>query len=136
MTSILIDQLTIKKKYIRRLNKITYKGTGEENCRKIFEELTGYKFISVRPNFLKNPLTGYNLELDGYCEELKIAWEYQGIQHYEEGYFGNDLKYQQWKDEVKRLLCIREGIILITIPYTERKNLKNFIKKEILKFLN
>lgn len=45
------------------------KGKSEELCRQIIEENTGYKFPSVTPNFLRWKTR--NLELDGYCEELK-----------------------------------------------------------------
>src|SRR5579884_2904756 len=56
---------------------------GEEECRIVLEKIfKGYKFGPIRPDFLKN-VTGYNLELDCYCEELKLAVEFQGKQHYE-----------------------------------------------------
>jgi hypothetical protein len=42
------------------------------------EILTGYRFKSVRPGWLENPLTGRNLELDCYNEYLKLALEYNG----------------------------------------------------------
>ena len=41
-----------------------------------------YIFSPIRPNFLVDPQTNYKLELDGYNEELNIAFEYNGIQHY------------------------------------------------------
>ena len=56
---------------------------GEEKCRKIFENILGEKFSNVRPLWLKNYETGYLLELDGYSKSLKLAIEYDGIQHYE-----------------------------------------------------
>lgn len=36
-----------------------------------------------------NPKTGKKLELDGFSEDLKIAFEFQGKQHYELGCFNN-----------------------------------------------
>lgn len=96
--------------------------TREEKCRDIFESLTGKAFPTVRPSFLKNPETGRNLELDGYCEELGVAFEYQGAQHYK---FPN--KYhktheeffaQIGRDQFKVDRCAELGIVLIVVPYT------------------
>ena len=42
----------------------------ENECKKIIETLTGKKFYKVRPDFLRNPKTGHNLELDCYNKEL------------------------------------------------------------------
>ena len=39
-------------------------------CREILQEYTGLSFPSIRPNWLKNSVSGYNLELDGFCEDL------------------------------------------------------------------
>lgn len=135
--SSLIEQFTIRSKY-RKYKKSNYKGSGEKLCRKIFEELTGVEFISCRPDFLRNPLTGFNLELDGYNQEFKLAFEFQGQQHYQKNIFNptdKDLEYQQWKDNLKKELCLKNGIILIEIPYTEfeNNNLKFFIKNNLLK---
>ena len=44
--------------------------------RQLFASAFGRPFIKVRPKFLEG------LELDGYCEELKIAFEYDGEQHF------------------------------------------------------
>ena len=37
------------------------------------EELTGRKFYKVRPDFMKDPVTGHFLELDCYNDEFKIS---------------------------------------------------------------
>ena len=54
----------------------------EERCRSIFEDILGEKFPNVRPSWLLNKETGYRLELDGYCPKLKLAFKYDGIQHF------------------------------------------------------
>ena len=54
----------------------------ERSCKKIFELLFQEKFNKSRPKWLKDKRTKRNLELDGYCRKLKIAFEYQGQQHF------------------------------------------------------
>jgi hypothetical protein len=96
----------------------------ETECRKILERLFINPFIKVRPEWIKN-IDGNCLELDGYCEELKLAFEYNGIQHYEVadwwGLTHDDLKKQQEHDRIKAEACADRGIGLIVIPYTMKK---------------
>jgi hypothetical protein len=77
------------------------------------------KFVKCKPNWLKMPDTGYNLELDGYCEELKLAYEYQGEQHTTPTAFYKDRldKFQRRieLDKRKKQLCKQHGITLIEI---------------------
>lgn len=89
---------------------------GQERVRLIFEHHFNKKFPSSRPNWLINPLTGKNLELDGYCEELKIAFEYQGRQHFSDNTeFGGDFKNQKQRDIYKKEICLKHGINLVVI---------------------
>jgi predicted Zn-ribbon and HTH transcriptional regulator len=89
---------------------------GENLTRQVFEEFFNKPFPSVRPKFLK-----YNrcLQLDGFNEELKMAFEYQGNQHYtfpnhchktiEE--YNKQLEHDQWKKEQ----CEKNNIRLFII---------------------
>jgi hypothetical protein len=108
---------------------------GETLCKKAVEEIYGVPFYCVRPNFLKNPETGRNLELDMYNDDLKIAVEYSGIGHYvypnpfhktkEE--FMNQIRRDQYKVET----CDQNGIYLITVPYNvplEYEKIKSYIE--------
>ncbi len=104
----------------------------EEMCRQILESIYEVPFKNCRPSFLKNPGSGHNLELDGYNEDLRIAFEHNGEHHY---IFPNtfhktekDFRYQISKDKFKQEVCEREGIYLISIPYTiDKKNIRNYI---------
>ena len=94
---------------------------GEQKCRDVIENIYQKEFPCVRPNFLKNPETKRNLELDCYNEELKIAVEYNGIQHYKWPNFTNQSKEdfikQVRRDKFKVDTCDQNGVYLITVPY-------------------
>ena len=67
--------------------------------------------------------------LDVYIPSLKIAFEYQGEQHYNvSDFFGGEegLKNNQERDARKRALCLENGVTLIEWRYDEE------ITKEIL----
>jgi len=109
---------------------------GEFFCRKIFEEKFSKPFPRIKPKWLKNPKTGYRLELDGFNEELKIAFEYDGIQHYEfPNYFHKDKKSfdsQIERDVFKDDLCKQNDVLLIRIKSVDCRNQEK-AKKIILK---
>lgn len=89
---------------------------GEEVTRTVFNAMFGVIFDKIRPKWLNG------LELDGYNETLKLAFEYNGQQHYKFSklYYKteDDLKAQQTRDKQKNELCIKKKIKLITVPYT------------------
>lgn len=106
----------------------------EEECREILEKITGKKFKRCRPIFLVKKENGNRMELDGYCEELKMAFEYDGEQHFKpQPFFGGEKKFQQLtkNDRLKDELCLKNDIILIRIPYFI-KDKENFIKNKVL----
>lgn len=105
---------------------------GEKICRATIEKIYEVPFLNKRPHFLKNPKTGHNLELDCYNEELKIAVEYNGLQHYKwPNYFHKNIDefYDQIeKDEYKKIMCESEGVYLIIVPYNIlHKNIPSYI---------
>jgi len=89
----------------------------ERLVRTYFEQMFGRAFPRVRPKWLRN-VTGLPMELDGYCEELALAFEHQGPQHYRRsgGSFTTNIEQIQKRDRLKRRLCKRRGIALIEIP--------------------
>lgn len=107
---------------------------GEVECRRVLQNIFGKQFDKARPDFLNNPVTGgsYNLELDCYDDELKIAVEYNGRQHYEYVPFFHRTKdqftMQKYRDDMKRRICKDEGILMIEVPYTTNiKDIESFI---------
>ena len=111
---------------------------GELICRAYLEKLFNKPFAKARPDFLRNPVTGgdYNLELDCFNSELKLALEYNGVQHYKfTPYFHKNKEAfmnQKYRDEMKRTRCKEYGIRLIEVPYTIKHHMiESFIDKEI-----
>ena len=117
-------------------NKNDKDSKGEMISRLALESIYKTKFPKARPDFLKNPETNYNLELDGYCEDLQIAFEYQGIQHYTypNRYHKSEeeFRHQVKKDKFKLEICDKSGIYLITIPYNVPHNqIYNYIVERL-----
>ena len=81
----------------------------ERICRGILEQLFNHKFPIVKNiKGLKNT-RGNLMELDGFCEELKIAFEHQGEQHFSLSthYITSKKKLDQRieDDQIKRDWC-------------------------------
>lgn len=97
---------------------------GEVECRRVMQKLFDKPFYKTRPRFLNNPVTfgTNNLELDCYNEELKIAVEYDGAQHYKYiPYFHKTYEAflnQRYRDYMKEQMCKENNIRLIRVPYT------------------
>jgi len=97
----------------------------ENLCRVLMERMFDNKFPKIRPPWIKN-INDSNLELDGYCEELNLAFEYNGEFHYLD-VFGQ-LDKQQEHDRIKIEECEKKDVTLIVIPYTVKKqNIQQFI---------
>lgn len=108
----------------------------ERRCRQLLEDWFHRSFPKSRPAFLRHPETGNLLELDGFCEELKLAFEYDGEQHYHvKAHFKRSmpLEERQRIDALKNDLCRHYGIILIRVPYWENKRLAEFLREELIK---
>lgn len=93
----------------------------ELTCINIIEKITDEIFEKKKHDFIRNK-EGYMLELDGYNEELKLAIEYNGMQHYEYvPYFHRngieDLYKQMEHDRIKFQKCEENDIYLIVVPY-------------------
>jgi hypothetical protein len=91
----------------------------EQATREAFERITGKRFPKVRPRFLRNASTGRNLELDGYCEELKMAFEYDGDLHstFPNSFHRTHAQFvaQQQRDILKEKLCRQANIRLFRV---------------------
>lgn len=110
---------------------------GERRARAFLEGYFNRPFNKVRPDFLNNAVTGgkYNLELDCYNDDLKLAVEYNGEQHYKHVPYFHPSKEafynQRYRDELKRIYCHGAGVALIEIPYTELSNLEDWLFRQL-----
>jgi len=111
---------------------------GELECRRVLERYFNKPFPKARPDFLKNPVTGgyYNLELDCFNSELRLAVEYDGIQHYKYvPYFHKNKEAflnQKYRDEMKKRGCMDNGINLIIVPYTVKvEDIQDYLTTEL-----
>jgi len=116
----------------------------EEICRLSFEAIFNQTFPRTRPTWLLNS-SGNRMELDGYCEKLDLAFEYNGEQHYQKNFFSQNHSLENRKndDELKKQLCQQKGVLLVVftpdddltqIPDIIRKSAKH--RQEVLKLAN
>ena len=108
----------------------------ERECKQIIEFELDITLKKVRPSFLK--LSTYAiLELDMYNEEHKLAFEYDGPQHFSFIPFfhstQDDFLKQIERDRLKDKLCHDNNIKLIRIPFFPAKvDKKAYIKKILI----
>lgn len=112
---------------------------GETICREFLEKRFRKPFPKMRPNFLRNPVTGgsFNLELDCFNTDLQLAVEYNGVQHYKFcPYFHKNKEAflnQKYRDEMKRVKCRDAGIKLIEVPYhIPHHEIESFIERNLI----
>ena len=121
---------------IPKLDGDHFKSKGEKICCDFLTQRFDADFKTYRPNFLRNPKTGKNLELDCFNPHFyikfrakngdhkisRLALEYNGIQHYEWPNFTKCTEKQFYdqkdRDQYKISKCEKEDIYLITVPHT------------------
>ena len=101
-------------------------------CRLAIKDIYNVPFSVVRPDWLRNPNTGYNLELDCYNDDVKIAIECYNESHYKWPNFTHgtfdDVITQINIDKMRMAMCKQEGVRLIVVSYTiEVEDIKDFI---------
>jgi hypothetical protein len=124
--------------FVKRTAKLPNESNGERECRRVLESLFGKEFPKIRPSFLRNEVTGRNLELDCSNESLKLAVEYQGRQHsvYDAYVHKNKEAFwnQQYRDQIKQRLCKENGWTVIEVPHTvPNEQIEMFLRSELRK---
>jgi hypothetical protein len=105
---------------------------GERFTRHVLELMLGGTFKKSFPNFLINPKTKRRLQLDGYDETLKIAFEYQGEQHFDTSHYYYT-EGGMYRDQLKREQCRRHDVVLIEVRefkknYGIKENIEHILK--------
>jgi len=103
----------------------------------LFALLDEMGFKGVREKTLEgmvNPKTGYPLRLDYFIENIPLAVEYNGIQHYKEQHYFHKRKGRRFedtllRDEAKRKFLRENGIPLIVWRYDEPVTKEKVIEK-------
>lgn len=96
------------------------RGLGERLCRAFFEQKFKQPFPNKRPEWLLDR-NGKAMELDGYNNNLKIAFEHHGLQHYQVVGWNlspsaRQLAAVQARDKLRRKSCRNAGVALIVVP--------------------
>jgi len=111
-----------------KMEKITYSLLDAKSAEYIFQ----HKFSDCKDQAL--------LVFDFYLPKYNCCIECQGIQHYEDEfvkkfnqttYYSEKLSNIRRKYNIKREYCVKNGIKLIEIKYTEINNIEEILKREI-----
>jgi len=111
---------------------ICSQGISERICRQFFNKIFHTEFLKVKPSWMMGT-KNYPLELDGYSPKLRLAFEYEGIQHYREweNFPGGDVNKIRNYDRLKKRYCRENGVTLIIIPYNVKpEDMESYIKKK------
>ena len=119
---------------VKLLNFEGVKWKNQAETKRVFEMIFSKPFPSCNPDFLYREDSGVCLELDGYNEELNIAFEYNGDYHYtyphpfnkDERKFYRRIELDKWKIEK----CKEKDLNLITIPY-HVTNIETYVKAKL-----
>jgi uncharacterized protein YkuJ len=99
----------------------------------IRKEFKNYNVIyQHRPFFLKSSFGG-QMSYDVYIPKLKLAFEYQGQQHFEPvDFFGGEESFQltQIRDREKQKLSKTNGVKLVYVNYWEELT-RNLIRSKV-----
>ena len=91
-----------------------------------------YPKFQVIENFLFSPVVTSGFEIDVYIPELKLGFEYQGIQHFKDSPHMGSVDMYQNRDNAKKSACEANDINLVIVPYWwdgTLPSLENLIKE-------
>lgn len=107
------------------------KGTTRSKLEKWVEIKLLEKFSDLV--FVFNETKAIGMELDIFIPKLNLAFELNGVFHYEDVFENGYLKTRIELDEKKRSLCLSNNIRLVEI---DTRKQKNFSEKSSLEFLD
>lgn len=94
------------------------------------------QFPSVRPNYIRNPITKRRLEIDCFNERLRLGVEYDGKQHYERvPHFQRTPSAHQrqlQRDSDKYSQFRKHNLTIISVPYfVQIDNIPRYLLKQL-----
>lgn len=113
---------------------------GEVLTRNILELLLGLQLPPGRPKWLKSE-AGRPLTLDGYNEEARIAFEYQGAgvhwAYRRSGRYADQAKFLRTRqiDELKRRECTANGVTLLIVWGEENTTSIGMLTRKVMESL-
>ena len=132
-------QKYLNDKNVKKRNEKINQRSYENRLRRILQNYFNTEFIKVRPEWLKNPITGRNLELDIYSPILNIAVEFNGQAHTQYlPYFHKseqDFKNQVLRDQIKMRKTKDHGVKLIVINHWDVPHGNDVLDSDLLKIV-
>lgn len=114
----------------RRLDREEYKG--ESLMRTYLSLLVDTKECEdgARPEFLVNPGSGQRMELDRYYPVHRVAFEFNGRQHYEAAgrFTKQEVAAQKRRDRLKQWICRARNVTLVVV-HAEDLSLRGMLQK-------
>lgn len=110
-------------------------GLAERLCKRAVEQLFGREFTEKRFQDLRG-IGGKPLQIDLYCDALKLGVEHHGSQHFSPKKFWGQWRFkrQQEHDRRRREYCQQRGITLIELrqvgEITKLEDIKAIIRRE------
>lgn len=119
-----------KEEVERRLDRMDY--TGEGLMRELLSLISSSQgcFDRIRPRFLVNSYSGERLELDRFYPVEKVAFEFNGTQHYAASadFSRKEVEQQRKRDAEKRRICKSKDITLVVVR-AEDLSLRTMLEK-------
>lgn len=110
------------------------KGNRRSKLEMYLEEILPQLFPNI--DFTFNDKTAINSELDIYIPSLKLAFELNGIFHYEPIYGNNKFQRIVENDNNKFQLCQENGISLYIIDTTSQKKFKKETSEKFIEIIS
>lgn len=101
--------------------------------RKIFYYLQNNNIDFEREKRFDDCKDKRTLPFDFYLPEYNMCIEYDGQQHYNDGFFPTDISYTKSHDDIKTEFCSNNNIRLLRIPYWELNNINSILNNELHK---
>jgi very-short-patch-repair endonuclease len=102
----------------------------------IREEFSSLEWKYDVRSIIRNPITKHMLELDIWCEEKKVAIEFDGEQHSAPKYGERVFEITKRNDKIKEEMCVEKNIKLLRISYKDDWKNKEWVIGKVGELIN